>query len=239
MNAVFFITSAINTKFGIFDSEQRLSQTMATVASIRRHAAGAAIYWLEMSAEPLTDNQRKQILTVTDKLIDFTTDATVKQLYHSSDNWDIVKNVNEVQCFQRILTNLVNSQQLDSYQRCFKISGRYTLNEKFNAAYYSQHLVQNAIVLARRRASQFPPAITGGITEQFMSRLWSWPTTLTAEIILGYQNGLEYMFERLGQGGYADIEHVLFRFLDHGKIIELDAVGIQGRIGPNGVAVQD
>jgi hypothetical protein len=239
MKSVFFITSAINTKFGIFDSEQRLSQTMATVASIRRHAASADIYWLEMSAEPLTDQQRNQITNSVDKLIDFTQDATVRQLYHSSDNWDIVKNVNEVQCFQRILTNLVNSQQLDAYQRCFKISGRYTLNDQFRAAYYDQHLVQNAIVLARRRNSQFPAAITGGIVNQYMSRLWSWPTALTAEIILTYQNGLEYMFERLAQGGYADIEHVLFHFLDPDKIIELDAVGIQGRIGPNGVAVQD
>jgi hypothetical protein len=72
-----------------------------------------------------------------------------------------------------------------------------------------------------------------------MSRLWSWPTTLTDEIISVYSQGLNFIQERIMAGGYVDIEHVLYKFLDHNKLIELDAVGVQGNIGPNGAAVKD
>ena len=72
-----------------------------------------------------------------------------------------------------------------------------------------------------------------------MSRLWSWPTTLNKEIIQSYGNSLNYMFERITNGGYADIEHCLYQFLDRDKIIEKEPIGVTGNISPNGVLVKD
>ena len=47
------------------------------------------------------------------------------------------------------------------------------------------------------------------------------------------------MYERLADGGYVDIEHCLYKFLDSEKIIELNAIGVTGNIAPNGHPVQD
>jgi len=235
----FLITSAVNTKFGVFSSDQRLQQTLATVSSIRRAVPEAKIILVEMAAIALSEAQRLALAPTVDQIIDFTADHSVQELYHSTNNWDIVKNVNEVTCFARALRTLTASSELDGVQRIFKVSGRYTLTADFDISYYNRYENQNMIVLSRARPSHFGAQVTGGITQQFMSRLWSWPTALNTEIIEAYDQFLLYMFQRLQAGGYADIEHTLYKFLDHDKIRQLDRVGITGHIGPNGVAVED
>jgi hypothetical protein len=59
------------------------------------------------------------------------------------------------------------------------------------------------------------------------------------EVISVYDNSLVYMGDRLSAGGYADIEHCLYKFLDKDKIIQKSPLGIFGNIGPNGAAIQE
>ena len=234
----FLITSAINTKFGVFDSQQRLQQTIDTIQSIRSRVADAKLFLLEMAAIPLSEDQRNQLMPLVDNIIDFTTDPSVKELYNSTDNWDVVKNVTEVMCFRQALVRLTDANQLDDCQRVFKISGRYTLNDNFDIAYYDQYSVQSHYVISASRGSQFSLATTN-VARQYMSRLWSWPTTLTKEIVGVYGNCLMLMQTRLLNNGYCDIEHALYNFLDQNKVIELPVIGIQGNLGPNGLVVKD
>lgn len=235
----FLITSALNTKFGVFNSEQRLEQTLNTINTIKSRAPQAKIILIEMGGIPLTADQTKTLTDSVNYILNFNNDQAVVDLFNSTDNWDVVKNVTEVMCFSRALTTLTEyTDQLDNIQRIFKISGRYTLTEEFDIEYYNQYAVQHHIVVGRRRDSQFPLHLTQ-VEKQFMSRLWSWPAALTPEIINAYNQGLVYIQERILSGGYCDIEHMLYKFLDHNKIIEKDIVGIYGRIGPNGVAVKD
>lgn len=235
----FLVSSAINTKFGVFTNEQRLAQTLATIQGIKDKVPNAKIVLIEMGGIPITDDQSNALTQVVDKVINFNNDSSVVDLYNSTDNWDVVKNVTEVMCFGRALTTLTeHTEILDDCQRVFKISGRYLLSEEFDINYYEQYSIQHHIVVSRRRPSQFPYDLTL-VEAQFMSRLWSWPTALTPEIIDTYNRGLVYIQERILAGGYCDIEHMLFKFLDHNKIIEKETVGIYGNIGPNGAAVRD
>lgn len=235
----FLVTSAINTKFGVFNSQDRLTQTLATVNRIKEKAPGSKIIFLEMAALPLTAEQSQKITESVDYLIDFTTDGAVQSLYHSTDNWDVVKNVTEVMCFGKALKMLHHdTDQLADSQRIFKISGRYLLSDDFDIDYYNQYNVQTNIIVSKSRSSQFDISLTQ-VPRQFMSRLWSWPTSLTNEIIQVYDQGLRFMQSRILQGGYVDIEHLLYKFLDHNKVIERDIIGIHGNIGPNGQLVKD
>jgi hypothetical protein len=47
------------------------------------------------------------------------------------------------------------------------------------------------------------------------------------------------MYERLACGGYVDIEHCLYKFLDRRKIFTVGQLGIEGNISPNGKPVRD
>lgn len=232
------ITSAINTKFGVYTSEQRLSQTIDSIQTVRKYIPGAKVFLLEMAGIPLTNEQKEKLTAEVDNLIDFTSDPNVINLYNSTDNWDVVKNVTEVMCFRKAIDTLSDSGNFNGLERLFKFSGRYLLNEDFDINFYHEYKNKSCIVVNKPRTSQFPYEVTG-IKYQYMSRLWSWPTVLTTEIGETYDNMLGYMFERLTNGGYADIEHCLYKFLDSAKIIEKDPIGVSGNISPNGLLVKD
>jgi hypothetical protein len=235
----FLITSAINTKFGVFDAETRLNQTVSTIQSIKQRVPDADLFLLEMSAIALTQDQSNTLEPLVKSIVNFNSDPSVVGLYNSTDNWDIVKNVTEVMCFGKALKNLHRSlNQFSNTQRIFKISGRYGLNNNFDIGYYDQYNIQNHIVISNQKNSQFDYNLTL-ISHQFMSRLWSWPVSLMEEIITVYDNSLAYMGERISAGGYADIEHCLYKFLDKEKVIQKVPLGIFGNIGPNGMPVQE
>ena len=67
-----------------------------------------------------------------------------------------------------------------------------------------------------------------------MARLWSWPKSLLDEIITVYDNSWEHFTERVTNGGYTDIEHVLAKFLNPAHVHEVSHVGVEGAIAPNG-----
>lgn len=232
------ITSAINTKFGVFSSEQRLQQTLDTIRSVKTHIPNSKIFLLEMAGVPLTEQQKEALLAEVTNLIDFTADTDVIGLYDSTNNWDIVKNVTEVMCFNKALQTLIDTEYLKGVDRVFKVSGRYLLNDSFNIDLYNEYKNKTMIVIGAKKKSQFPYSITQ-CEYQYMSRLWSWPIGLTSEIIAAYDNMLNYMYERLSVGGYADIEHCLYKFLDKSKIYEVPTLGLEGSIAPNGTPVKD
>lgn len=232
------ITSAINTKFGVYDSDQRLAQTLETVRTVREKIPGVKIFLIEMAGRPLTTEQKEILTAAVDHIIDFTADPNVVGLFDSTDNWDVVKNVTEVMCFRMALSTISESQSGYDIDRFFKVSGRYLLNDQFDIGYYDSYRIKPFIVVGDRRSSQFPVELTG-VEKQFMTRLWSWPAALNTEIISVYKQCLKYMYSRLANNGYADIEHCLYKFLDHDKVIEKSPLGVEGNISPNGVPVRD
>jgi hypothetical protein len=230
------VTSAINTKFGVYDTDTRLQQTLATVESIKKYAPGAKIILVECGAIPLTEAQETALNAEVNEIISYNDDEDVKAIF-VSDNWDVVKNTTEVMCFKRALEHCLEYNLFDDIERVFKISGRYRLNDNFDPARYV--LAPDSIVTTHKHTSQFPHQVTL-VEYQYMSRLWSWPANITQRIIDEvYDAGLNYMASRLSQGGYCDIEHMLYKFLPQDLVLEVNKVGLEGNIGPNGAAVSD
>lgn len=234
MKPAFIVTSAINTKFGVFSSEERLAQTLDTIKSIRIRVPDPVIFLVEMSAVPLTKEQKDILQASVDAVVDCSADGTVQEIY-KSDNWDIVKNLTEILCFGETLPLI--EQYVGNCDRIFKVSGRYLLNENFLTNAYDAY--PDKIVFARRRTSQFSPLTTGGATEQYMSRCWSFPTSELRNVTEMFKEMRTSMVDRVQAGGYIDIEHLLFQKVDPTRVVELDTIGVEGNIGPNGNFVKD
>lgn len=234
----FIVTSAINSKFGVYSGEQRLAQTIDTIKSIKDRVDDPLIVLLELAGTPPTEQQKQTLMDNCDHLIDFSSDPAVQSLY-TSDNWDVVKNVTEVMCFGRALNMLHNDINLfKGVDRIFKMSGRYVLTDDFKIDFYDQYSTQSFVVIGPTCTSQFPKQVTE-CDGQYMARLWSWPTTLTPEVVGVYDNSLNFMYERLSKGGYADIEHVLYKFLDPAKLLQIPKLGVRGNIAPNGAFIEN
>lgn len=233
----FMITSAINTKFGVFNGEERLRQTKVTISSIRNRVPDAKIFLIEMSAIPLTTDQVAVLRPMVNDIIDFNDDQDVKDIFNGSENWDWVKNATEVMCFKQAIEQLRDRGAFEGIDRIHKISGRYWLSDDFELTRYDKN--SDKIIVKVPLTSQFPAHVTGNIPIQYMSRLWSWPTSLTDEVIKAYEDGFVYIAERISQGGYCDIEHMLYKFLPQEHIYEVAKTGVSGNIGPNGARIDD
>ena len=233
----FVVTSAINSKFGVYSPEQRLEQTLDTITSIRLRLPRTKIFVMECCGTPITDEQAAQLIKVSDGFINYDMDPDVVAMY-DSDNWDVVKNGTEIMCFGRALNKLKEADQFKDIDRIHKMSGRYILNDLFDPAMYDQSTNLDKIVIGPKFKSQFPPEVTQ-VPFQYMARLWSWPTSRLDEVIKVYEDSLVFFAERLSQGGYVDIEHVLAKFLNPEHVVEIQNLGVEGCIAPNGQPIKN
>ena len=233
----FIVTSAVNSKFGVFTPDERLQQTVDTINSIKNKIPSAKIIIMECCGEPIRKPQEDILRANCDVFVDYSRDEEVQALY-DNDNWDVVKNGTEIMCFGRALAVLKNENVFDGIDRIHKMSGRYVLNDFFDPETYEQSDVLNKIVIGPKHKSQFPPEVTQ-VPFQYMARLWSWPISQVDEIVQVYADSFIFFAERLSQGGYADIEHVLAKFLDPAKVHEIANTGVEGQIAPNGQAIKN
>jgi hypothetical protein len=231
----FIVTSAINSKFGVYSTEERLAQTVITLQNIRFRVPDAKIIVMECAGTTLSDNQSRILEQNCDLLIDFSRDSDVKAIYQS-DNWDVVKNATEILCFGRALRICAADGDFAGYDRIHKMSGRYVLNDDFDLAVYEQYA--DRIIIGPKHKSQFPYQLTG-IELQYMARLWSWPADQTDTVTKVYEDSLAYIGERVSNGGYADIEHVLYKFLPESLVTEIPLLGVEGFIAPNGAPIKN
>jgi len=231
----FIVTSAVNSKFGVYTPEERTAQTIATLDNIRERVPGCKIVVMECGGTPPTNDQLKTLVQHSDYLLNFSNDPDVQAIY-VSDNWDLVKNSSEIMCFARALRECKERGVLAGIDRVHKMSGRYLLNTDFNLDVYEQYA--DRIVIGPKYKSQFPFEVTG-IELQYMARLWSWPIAQNDRVIKVYDDSLDYIGQRVAQGGYADIEHVLYKFLPPELVQEIPLLGVEGSIAPNGAAIKN
>lgn len=231
----FIVTSAVNSKFGVYSPEERTEQTIATLKNINERVPNAKIVVMECGGTPPTDDQLKLLVQHSDYLLNFSKDPDVQAIY-VSDNWDLVKNSTEIMCFARALRECAERGVFANVDRVHKMSGRYVLNNDFDLSVYEQYA--DKIVIGPKHKSQFPIHLTG-IELQYMARLWSWPIALNERVTKVYDDSLVYIGERVAQGGYADIEHVLYKFLPEELVQEIPMLGVEGSIAPNGAAIKN
>jgi len=237
MSIGYLVSSAINTRFGVFNTAERLAQTLATINSIKARDPSAHITLIEMAALPLTVFQKAVLNSAVNVLIEFSDNETVKNI-SLNDNWDVVKNMTEMLCFLSALKLIDNNkEQYKSVTRFVKVSGRYLLTEDYSPTIFDA--APDKIFFAARKESHFDESLTGGVTHQYMSRCWSFPAIQLGYIASTFQNMLTRMNQELQNGRYLDIEHLLFTYIDESLICEVDKIGVQGNIGPNGNLVKD
>ena len=151
MKHCFIVTSAINSRFGMYSPEERLLQTVATIASIRQFVPTAKIVIMEVTGVPITQEQTSILVNVSDVFLDFTEEEDVQALYNSTDNWDVVKNGTEIMCFGRALKLLKEDGEFDGIDRIHKMSGRYIINNQFDPMLYET--VTTKIVIGQKQTN--------------------------------------------------------------------------------------
>jgi len=248
---MFLMSSAINTKFGDFTPTARLRQTIDTIKSIKERVPNAIIVIVESSGYTLEDSAMNQLKENCNVIIDCSGDTEVQKTYNGdsnvngSFNWDIVKNTCEASSFYKSLGILKESESgqaiLSNVDRIHKISGRYLLTDNFNP--YLYEVEKDKIIILKKFRTQFSGERFNGIIDipcQYMTRLWSWPIEKYDTVYKFYEDAINELKYRNENGKFADIEHLLYKFINPDDILEVSKIGIKGIISTgNGVEVNE
>lgn len=233
--SVFLVSSALHSKHGVYSLTERTDQSIKTFESILKYADGSDIIVLDGGYKNISQEEQDVLKNYVNAFYSFSDIDQIKFIQELT-NWDVVKNMIELIMFGSFFTKN-QSKLMEKYDRIFKLSGRYTLNENFE---YERHIkAKDKILIRGPYTSQFTPEITGGVTTQYMSRLWSFDSVLLPQVSETYNAMFVHMLNRLRENGYIDIEHLLQHHLPADKVELLSQIGVRGNIAPNGVAICD
>ena len=228
MTSHFIITSAIYTSYGKCSAEERTEQTRETLKSIETYAPGSSMIIIDCGEKSVNEN------LFGCEVIDYTKNEEIQ--YHLGEylkkNIDlepdiIIKSMLEIMMFSDYLKNITGS-----YDRIFKISGRYKLNSKFD---YSKH--QNAtdkvVILPPCKSQNLYNFDVKSSIFQYMTRCWSFDSSLLSVIIETYNKMKKDIIYASTTKKQADIEHLLYRHLNKKLVQNIRRMGIEGYWAPS------
>jgi hypothetical protein len=227
MTSHFIITSAIYTSYGKCSTEERIEQTRETIKSIETYASGSSTVLIDCGEKSVNED------LFDCEVIDYTANEEIQ--YHLQEylrtNIDlepdiIIKSMLEIMMFSDYLKNITGS-----YERIFKISGRYKLNSNFN---YNNHLeAKNKVVILPPYNSQnlYNFDVKASMF-QYMTRCWSFDGSLLLNIIETYDKMKRDILYASTTKKQADIEHLLYQHLNKKLVQNIHRMGIEGYWAP-------
>ncbi len=239
------ITSAIYTNYGIYNTEQRIQQTLATALSARKYIPDVTIILIDNSKVDVQNDQSAEfeaLLDAVDYYIDNSDDPDIQHFHNNVQNYDIGKNSMECLGMLKALTHISTDPELmeviNSSNRIFKLSGRYEVTDKFDISQFDNADTQDKYVFKQAQPSWIPDKDTG-VDRLLQTRLYSFTPSLFADTIVMFKEIINNMFATFNQQKYIDIEHSMAKYIPQDQLVELETVGLQGNIAPNGMMVID
>ena len=227
MTSHFIITSAIYTSYGKCSTEERIEQTRETLKSIETYAPNSSMVIIDCGEKSVNKN------LFNCKVIDYTTNKEIQynlQEYLRSEkdlNPDVItKSMLEIMMFGDYLKNITSS-----FDRIFKISGRYRLNSNFN---YQKHLeAKNKVfILKPQQSPHFYNFDVSSSMFSYMTRCWSFDSSLLLKIIETYTKMQEQIIHISRTEKQGDVEHLLYKHLNKNIVTHTNVMGIEGYWAP-------
>lgn len=233
-----FVTSAVNATFSMYKPEDRLKQTLATIASVRKFLPHAEITVVECSVPAVNADYERALADQSDHFVSLSSDPNVIYMTENGDRGDVTKNLTEAVVLRRLMAVAEKQGWFTDSDRIFKLSGRYQLNENFDITAHTDLINTEKFVFRKKNLSQFRPEHTG-VPLQYQTRLYSFPPVLFDRYCQVLDQMIDTMQEYFNQGKYIDIEHLWWKILTPAEITELDQIGVSGNIAPNGQLVKE
>lgn len=242
---VVLLTSALYSNYGIYTPQQRIEQTLATAKSAREYIPNATIILIDNSKVDVQNDDSEEInelIDTVDYYIDNSDDPDIQHFHNNVTNYDIGKNCMECLGMFKALTYIASNPEIMSKvseaSRIFKLSGRYVITDKFDISKFDNDETHNMYVFKKSQPSWINPQDTG-VTTLLQTRLYSFTPSLYVDTVGLFQKIINNMFDLINQQKYIDVEHSMSKFIPADKLVELDVVGLQGNIAPNGMVVID
>jgi hypothetical protein len=245
MKNIVLLTSAVYTNYGIYKPAERIQQTLDTAKSAKKYIPGAVIILVDNSKVDVqndTSPEFEELIDLVDYYIDNSDDNDIQYFHNNIANYDIGKNAMEAMGLMKALTYIAGDEDMKKViadaDRIFKLSGRYQVTDKFDITKFDNANTKDKYVFKKAQPSWINPADTG-VTTLLQTRLWSFTPSLFLATIEMYKKIIENMVSLFNQNKYIDNEHSMSKFIPKDRLVELETVGLQGNIAPNGMMIID
>lgn len=242
---VVLLTSALYTNYGIYNPQQRIQQTLDTAKSAKQYIPDAVVILIDNSKKDVqndTSAEFDELIDLVDYYIDNSDDADISYFHQNVANYDIGKNAMEALGLLKSLLYIANDpdlmKEITDAGRIFKLSGRYQVTDKFDITKFDNADTKSKYVFKKSQPSWIPTSQTG-VTTLLQTRLWSFTPSLLLDTINIYKQIVENMMATFQRGEYIDNEHSMSKFIPKDQLVELELVGLQGNIAPNGMMIID
>lgn len=235
MTSLFLVTSAIYTSHGKCSANERIEQTKETLNSIQTYAPDSSVVLLDCGEKSIDEN------LFDCKIVDYTIHTEIQSYLQEyvKNNKDlepdiIIKSMLEIMMFGDYLEN----NSVDSYERVFKLSGRYRLNSKFD---YSKHLeAKNKVAILPPYQSQHTYNFSVNVSMfQYMTRCWSFDTSLSLKIKETYDRMKKEIISISRSEKQGDIEHLLYKHLNKRLVEHINLMGVEGYWAPKRLWIEE
>lgn len=245
MKNIVLLTSALYTNYGIYNPQERIKQTLETAKSAKKYIPGAVVILVDNSKVDVQNEDSadfNELLDTVDYYIDNSDDTDMQYFHNNVSNYDIGKNTMEAMGLMKALTYIIDTpEMLDEVKdanRIFKLSGRYLVTDKFDINKFDNANTKDKYVFKKAQPAWISQQDTG-VTTLLQTRLWSFTPGLLEETAQMYSRIIENMIAMVNNQKYIDNEHSMSKFIPKDKLVELEIVGLQGNIAPNGMMVID
>ena len=242
---IVLLTSAVYSNYGIYKPAERIQQTLETARSAKKYIPGAVVILVDNSKVDVqndTSAEFEELIDLVDYYVDNSDDSDIQYFHNNVSNYDIGKNVMEALGMMKALTYIANDDamknEIKDADRVFKLSGRYQVTDKFDIAKFSNASTRDKYVFKKAQPSWINPVDTG-VNTLLQTRLWSFTPNLLLDTMNLYKNIIETMISLINDSKYIDNEHAMSKFIPKDKLVEVETVGLQGNIAPNGMMIID
>ena len=245
MSNIVLLTSALYTNYGIYDPKERIQQTLETAQSAKKYIPDAVVVLVDNSKVDVLNedsDEFNELLDTVDYYLDNCEDPDIELFHNTCDNYDIGKNAMEALGMTKALRHMLADEdmqkELKDCHRIFKLSGRYRITDQFDIEKFDNENTKDKYVFKQSQPSWINPEDTG-VNTLLQTRLWSFTPSLLEDTSEMYKNIVETMLKMFNEQKYIDNEHAMSKFIPKDKLVELETVGLEGNIAPNGMMVID
>lgn len=213
---LFIITSSLKPNSGTFSDDQRFSQTIATLKSVRNKVPEAVIMFADVSVRPVSDLERETIASFCNGYIDLSTQRDVRHLSENNQ-----KSMAENALLFMTINTLKEHNFLKDVKRIFKFSARSELEDSFDIKEYDnlfgKYVFKKAI----------PTWMANGPENLLITRLFSFCPSLV-------DNYLSVITKNIPMTNQIDTEHAHWVNIPKEYLVEFDKVHCWGWLAGNG-----
>jgi hypothetical protein len=223
---LFIVTSALKPNVGVINENDRFTQTIDTLKSLRTHVPDAILLFSDGSPNEVEQEKYQEIAKYVNGIIPWNMDEDIQKLGGAGAK-SLVESVMIIKMLFALKQNSELAKMMSSVKRIFKYSARTVLTDDFQISDYDNQF--GKYVFKKRIPTWMNDKRKEYVDHLYITRMFSFCPSL----LDNYIQSLHTVLAAIQEYGL-DTEHAHFFAIDKKYVTEFEQLHCQGIMATNG-----